>query len=287
MKNIETFFYYARERYRIMLRRGQGMPPDEWTADPILRQCRFCNVFREDDKVTRWIKSNVRDPLEFGPEIIPAIAACRLFNRVETLQILKKVFLRYGWNEQQARRRLDKYASPPYIGAAYMVKSPTGLSKLEGLYRIIEPFNLFKNELYAQMQGVTKLQAAHRIWMDFPFIGCFLAYEIVTDLRHTTLLRNATDIDSWANAGPGAAKGLGWVAYGDPKRFRYTSAKDQDLLCKGMKELLKASKSRVNWPSHWPSWEMRDVEHTLCEVWKYARCMYYGQRLKQKYRHEV
>ena len=46
-------------------------------------------------------------------------------------------------------------------------------------------------------------------WLrDFPYMGPFMAYEVVTDLRHTYLLRDANDIMTWANAGPGAMRGL-------------------------------------------------------------------------------
>jgi len=40
-----------------------------------------------------------------------------------------------------------------------------------------------------------------------------------------------------------------------------------------MGDLLQYSKSEELWPRDcgWPEWEMRDVEHTLCEFDKYER----------------
>ena len=57
---IDAFFAYARERYRIRLKRNAG-ESKPWTDDPILAQYSFTEVFREDDKTTRWLRENVRD----------------------------------------------------------------------------------------------------------------------------------------------------------------------------------------------------------------------------------
>ncbi|GAF76676.1 unnamed protein product [marine sediment metagenome] len=55
----------------------------------------------------------------------------------------------------------------------------------------------------------------------------------------------------------------------EPSRFRYTSPtaiRDMLLI---LPELLTWVNS--NWPDDWPLWEMREVEHTLCEFDKYER----------------
>ena len=38
-----------------------------------------------------------------------------------------------------------------------------------------------------------------------------------------------------------------------------------------MRELLEQSTLQRHWSHNWPKWEMRDVEHTLCEFDKYER----------------
>ena len=38
-----------------------------------------------------------------------------------------------------------------------------------------------------------------------------------------------------------------------------------------MRDLLVLSQDPENWPEDWPEWEMRDVEHVLCEVEKYEK----------------
>jgi hypothetical protein len=105
-------------------------------------------------------------------------------------------------------------------------------------------------------------------------MGPFMAYEVVTDLRHTAILENAPDIHTWANAGPGARRGLNRVFGKDYGR--------DDVV--GMRELLKLS--RYMWPSQiegvmQPRWEMREVEHSLCEFDKYERARLGQGRPKQ------
>jgi hypothetical protein len=45
----------------------------------------------------------------------------------------------------------------------------------------------------------------------------------------------------------------------------------QDAALTEMRKLLQLSRTGYNWPRRWPAWEMREVEHTLCEWDKYER----------------
>ena len=83
MKKVAQFFDYAQQRHAITLRRAAGMPREEWTDDPILRQYRFTCVFRELDKTTAWFRKFVRDPMRSKPEVLLATVVFRLLNRIE------------------------------------------------------------------------------------------------------------------------------------------------------------------------------------------------------------
>jgi hypothetical protein len=50
-----------------------------------------------------------------------------------------------------------------------------------------------------------------------------------------------------------------------------------------MRELLHMSRDPQYWPAAWPAWEMREVEHWLCETSKYVTAQS-GARLKRRYR---
>ena len=56
MENIERFCYWINERHAIYQKRAKGQPAP-WTDDPILRDYKFTNPFRENDRVTVWTVS--------------------------------------------------------------------------------------------------------------------------------------------------------------------------------------------------------------------------------------
>ena len=60
--NLKSYFGFVRERYRILLQRRAGKPKP-WTADRVLQEHYFTNVFREDDKTTVWFREHIREPL--------------------------------------------------------------------------------------------------------------------------------------------------------------------------------------------------------------------------------
>jgi hypothetical protein len=118
----------------------------------------------------------------------------------------------------------------------------------------------------------------------YPCIGSFMAYEIVSDLRHTDLLEYANDIQTWSVPGPGACRGLSWLDSGTSDSVPYSSARSQREKALGMmQELLAISRFSNYWPSNWPAWEMREVEHWLCEFYKYCRVKYLGERMKRRF----
>ena len=288
MKNIKEFFTFARERERVRIARQQGKPWP-WTKDKILLDYRFCNVFRRDDKVSRWIFHNLTLPLSgeyCSPNIIPALVAGRFFNRISTLEALRPMLIKDGWNSSGALKILRRRA-PPYVTGAYIVKAPPGMKKIEGIAQIIAPINKDKNKLFELLRyDDTTLKCIQTELLEYPYMGKFMTYEVVSDLRWAQeMVGTPTDIMTWANAGPGAARGLGWLYYSDPKRLNYHSDAQQEVMLVMMRDILAKSRLNSYWPHKWKKpWELREVEHTLCEYWKYARCKYMGQRLKQRYR---
>jgi hypothetical protein len=198
----------------------------------------------------------------------------------------------------------------PYVTGSYIIKTPNGMSKLDGVLDCVEKFMLQKHlhvDQCSTQSEVAQYLLDHRgevrlhdVWAwlrEFPYLGDFMAYEVVTDLRHTDLLDHAPDIMTWANPGPGAMRGLNRIV-----GRRLDERIPRELANKEMRMLLEYSTRAAHWPqfrrlSHntvearypggdlmydmvridsegqecWPSWEMRDVEHTLCEFDKYER----------------
>lgn len=303
MKNAPKFFEYARKRQQITLDRAAGKPRP-WTKDPILQKYRFCSVFREDDKTTRWFRDNVRGPMDKMKDgrILLATVLFRMFNRIETGEAMFRdddllgghsafdAFEEKGDIRHLKRaiiKRLGKRG--PYVTGSYIISAPPGYSKLDGVLEVMRRFyhgsHLWEDlgagvcdtmgwggeegatELLGANRGYLTLQSTWNWLRKFDYLGTFHSYEIVTDLRHTYLLDRAPDIMTWANPGPGCKRGLNRVI-GRDKDDQFDSREE---ILQRMECLLLSSRSCHNWPTNWPKWEMRDVEHTLCEFDKYER----------------
>lgn len=256
----EEFFAYGRERYNILLRRRAG-ETRPWTKDEYLRQFKFCNVFREDDRTTVWIKENLREPLRDSPKVFQAMVIARWFNRIETLEHIKEMILEDRWTSEEARPILEKVS--PLITAAYMIRTPPGMDKLTGLLWNIDQALPTVREKSKEIAEGESLRAMTHWLARFPNLGNFLAYEVITDLRHTALLEDAPDIMTWANPGPGCERGI--------ERIMEHPVRGEEPMVEVMLKLLELSKDPANWPAEWPAWEMRDVEHNLCDWDKYER----------------
>lgn len=296
-QGIERFFAYARARHECYLMK-QSDPAWE-TKDKILWKYRFTNVFRDLDKTSAWFINHVRDPMSKrrDPNIMLATALFRLTNRIETGEAIfcdddllggHSAFDEYVETGKTApllksiKKRMGNRG--PYVTGGYIISSPPGYSKLEGMLRVVDDFRKQERPMVETGAGWDwqratmhlqnhrfSLQQVHAWLRQFNYFGPFHAYEIVTDLRHTFLLNRAPDILTWANPGPGCRRGANRV-FG--RHYKSKDA-DRDQLIHEMRELLQHSRFKKNWPQDkdHPPWEMRDVEHTLCEFDKYSRVL--------------
>jgi hypothetical protein len=283
MLHADKFFATARERYSIMIRRCVGMPKP-WTDDKVFQMWRFCNVHREDDKTTAWFRENIRSKVS-GLKAIKATIAFRWFCRIEAGETIKDLLLD-EWNGEEAFNRLNELDGPVVTGA-YIIMGEQGYDKLTGVIRCIDKaLNILdRNQLMVE-QWISD-PSLENCWMDLvmkvPYLGRFMAYEVVSDLRWTDVLDRAHDINTWANPGPGCARGLGRVVDGNHRRFTCGSGKSRAEMLKLMTELLEMSRDPTFWPSEWIQWEMREVEHWACEFDKYMRAEG-GDRMKRRFR---
>lgn len=283
LKRTPEFFDYAVKRQMIKLAKEKGLSPP-WIQDPILQNYRFCNVFREDDKVTQWFRTNIRDPLKDDPTVLLATFAFRIFNLPDSGQTMLdagglSVFTTIGWQKNRERIRKAINKQEQKVTGAYMTKTPTGMNKTDGTMWIIDQFIDGCEKDYKSVENVAhlmdikkwSLETATKWLAEFPFMGPFLAYEVVTDLYHTSLLEKAPDIMTWANPGPGAARGLARMCGLDPTALKRQRPDDVKIMMELMQKLLMYS--REMWPNEpaFPDWDMRTVEHTLCEFDKYER----------------
>lgn len=265
-----TFWYWMNERHKIHQKKmtGDAFP---WTDDPILQAWRFCQVFREMDKTTTWIRINWREPYADHPNLWLAMALARFTNHIPTLEAVgfPDVFDPDKITErmQSKARRGEKVFTSAYMITGKLA-SDSGTDKCEMVARqILLP--LYERMDPSKLQGMS-LQQAFNYFGEFPGFGGtgFMSYEVVSDLRHTRYLKDAPDTMTWANAGPGAQRGLNRL-FGRALNRTVPQA----VALKEMAELLEMANSVMSpLGPHLPRpLEMRDIEHSLCEMDKYIR----------------
>jgi hypothetical protein len=271
---MKNFFKFISERHQIYLNRQTGMS-FPWTEDEILQTYSFCNVFRELDTVTIWLRENWREPYADHPNLPFAMAMARQINWTETLS---EIGFPEEWNPEHAKnvmraRQLKK--EKVYTGA-YMLTGTLGGPKIDQtIDKILTP-------LYEDQPEIDNdsLENTWREYLRYKGFAKFISYEVVTDLRHTKHLNQAKDIMTWANAGPGAKRGLNRIFERDIKTPLKNEQSNHEMM-----DLLDISVEMLE--PHVPALEMRDIEHSLCEFDKYERTRLNQGRPRAKYHRPV
>jgi len=266
-RRVEDFNDFMVERHNIFIKKEINNDPYPWSNDAILTDYSFCNVYRELDRVTIWIRENWREPYADHPNLPFAMAVARQINWPDTLQ---EIGFPTEWRPQHVKNIMqDRMANKQkvYTGA-YMLTGTLGGTKIEQTVdKILTP-------LYANFP--CDFSSIENSWKSFlPYAGFsdFMSYEVVSDLRHTKWLKNAPDIMTWANPGPGAMRGLNRI-FGRP----LDSKQKKPLFIQEMRDLL-ALLNNEPLPL-----EMRDIEHCLCEFDKYERARLGQGRPRAKYK---
>lgn len=258
------FFKFIKERHAIYVRRKRG-DPWPWTEDPILYTYKFTNIFRELDTGTIFCRECIREPYADHPELFFNIAMYRLFNWIGTYRAI-------GFIEQWDRAYVDgivrtmKANKQKVFTGAHMITGTMGGDKIHQIVDICLEKLWENRENVCPLPSSSLQEAFQRLKSKTPGYGPFIAYEVITDLRWTRYLKDAPDIMTWANPGPGAMRGMNrlWELPVKPNK-QFTPGEHQWI----MQDLLNKSASML--PKWVPPLELRDVEHALCEFDKYER----------------
>ena len=267
------------------------MNPWPWTDDPILRVHKFTNVFRELDRGTVWCREWIREPYADDPELFFNIATYRRYNWIDTAAELGYIHQydpdRYNGLMMRRQARGEQIFTGAHMICGTIRDPETGeipYSKVEQVFRISFKLlwdNRHEMTLYLEEGGHTLEQAFNRMMgLPYPGYGAFVCYEVVSDLRWTRYLKDAPDVLSWANPGPGAKRGIIRLYGYSPKGEGNPRFSNKDYI-QAMQYLLYISPRYLQ--DHVPDLEMRDVEHSLCEWDKYTRVLKGEGKTRSKY----
>ena len=262
MNNQELFLYWVKERLQIYYSK-ESNESKPWTKDTILQQYKFCNVHREHDTVTKWIKYNWRDKYPDSPYMPFAMVVARTINWPETLASLEFPYGNiYRWmGDARERMKVRRENKQKVWTGAYLVS--TNGHQMDKIDYIIDKVWLpFYNGLrYPKHEE--PLQSYWRYLREFDGLGSFMAAQVVCDLKYTKALKNAPDWWRWAALGPGSTRGI--------NRYLGKDIKTPLSQEKGL-EVINQAQGSIQY-NLGLNLHAQDVQNCFCEYDKYVRVL--------------
>lgn len=210
---LQTFIYWIKEREAIRIKKEAGKP-QPWTKDPILAMYRFCNVDRNDDTVTRWIREHWLLTYAADPDLWFAMVVARLLNLPASLGAVHGGVFEGGrvvWQPKYFLPVLDlrKQTMKIFNGAYIVSTNGHAMDKVEYITtRVLDP--LWGARAAARPHVGDTLDDFHKRLMTYDGLGSFMAAQVVADVKYDKKghLAGATDWATWAASGPGSRRGM-------------------------------------------------------------------------------
>jgi hypothetical protein len=270
----DSYWRFAAERQAIFFGRIAGSPPP-WTDDPILRRHKFTNAYRVSDRVSQFlIREVIYNPAydAYPREIVFRILLFKLFNKIETWQLLETELGTPRWSEfsavrydqvlSQAFGRSQRLYSSAYIippvrlGVTDGVKHRGHLSLLELMMR---------DDVPVRASEAKNLEAVYLLLKSYPSIGNFLGFQLAIDFNYSAVV-DWPESD-YVVAGPGARDGIA-KCFENAKDFE---AADIIALMADRQEA-EFARLGLEFRSLWGRpLQLIDCQNLFCEISKYAR----------------
>lgn len=280
MNRTKDLAYWINEREHMRMRKENELevfgPP--YSVDPNMAGVRYCNVHREDDKVTRWVRDNWRNPNADSPLLTLGMVAARMINWPDTLEQVK-----FPWPGDKATGFQDWSG---HAKAVIRERQRDGLKAWTSAYTISTCGRSMKKEDYvfdhvlAAVAAVPwsyescTLKFAHQKLMQIDGLGSFLAAQVIADLKNTPghPLASASDFWTWSAPGPGSLRGL--EAYFG---LKVTPGQYRGYIRDAYEETMPFVYYYVG------HIHMQDFQNCLCEFSKYMRVKEGDGRVRNKY----
>ncbi|MBV9826142.1 MAG: hypothetical protein JO001_10775 [Alphaproteobacteria bacterium] len=288
----DTYWRFAAERQAMYMRRliDQLGP---WTADPILRNYRFTNVYRAADRVSQYLIRNVlyrEDRSQSPVDVFFRTLLFKLFNKIDTWRYLEQILGPLSWHRidpnriSQALGGLYKQGYRLY-SAAYIMPAPRFGHERKFDNHLALLIRMIEDGLPARLGKARSLRAAYEMIRPYPGLGPFLAFQYVIDLNYSTLL--SFDEADFVVAGPGALDGIA-KCFADTGRQTPADIIHQMVECQHGEFARQGLKFQGLFGR---PLQPIDCQNLFCEISKYARVAHPDvrgtgsrKRIKQSYR---
>lgn len=312
---VRDLFKFLQERHRIHERRYSGQPKP-WTKNPILRDYRFTENYREWDKTTIWLRKHWREPHKNDRLCWFAMAVARYINWPPTLEAIGYPV---PWNRARVVKILDdirtgqgerwlKCVSPATLklfpgensqvfGRSYKIDAGQSRQIFGGAY--------FLNSIGPKIQSVVN-DRLHLLWVNRKRIteelyackslaelyevvraqygfGTFMAAQLIAELKYLPPWGPKCMLDwwTWAASGPGSRLGMGYLLSTDGSKSKSVTREAEWYkllleLDKWLAPMFKKAKM--------PRAHMQDTQGFLCEYAKHEKMRLGHGRPKQKFK---
>lgn len=240
------------------------------SGDPNIDNWRYCNVRRQDDRVTKFVTEWLA-PWHNHDLIVPNTLMARLFNNEETLS---RIGYMQAWDPHHVDAVVDRMVDEGrrVFNPAYIVS--TNGQKMDKVTYLIEKvlnaafrdyLALAAPDLDTMWRRLTKLNG----------VGSFIGAQVVADLKHTTRWRNAEDWWTFVAPGPGSMRGLNRLRGLKPSAQTYNQ-KSFSMYIQPVRRII-ATGTGIELCA-------QDAQNCMCEFDKYMRLITGEGRPKQTYK---
>jgi hypothetical protein len=229
-ENFNLFFRIMFERQEIWYKRFVKKESRPWTDDPILRDYKYTNVFRELDRASQWLINNVfSDPKNNDLDMIWKTIAFRFFNQPDTFDTGGVELPR--WRDFNAEKMWEQVVTLRESGknpwhTAYMMNlaflrkpedwNDRGLFKDHAYIRHAYPkYHKAVGAIFKLMRMSWQSDAKPEDLVSFletlPAVSHFQSHEFFIDFCYLNKYVGnfmKWNQDSFTNVGPGASLGL-------------------------------------------------------------------------------
>ena len=211
----ELYWKFAAERQNVFEARVAGAP-GPWTQDRILREYKFCNVYRAADRVSQYL---IRDVAYRDDDSSPADRLFQIvaFRNCSTVGTWETVIERLGRSPRIADLESGVFEAALteakdrngglYTGAFILCATDVYGRKTKHLNHVELFRDMFvRSRLAERILEAESLEEVYDLLHTFPLMGDFMSYQMAIDLNYSEHV-NFSEND-FTKPGPGALRGI-------------------------------------------------------------------------------
>lgn len=305
---LELLYEYIVQRYTIFKRRESGMNYEDWYegVQPLFREYKFTNIFREDDRVSRWLINNISNNSKFSlEERFWRSILFRLYNRIDTaeelnlldknlwdrsdkenLKLLENVhhdiytraFKTLGLKLQLGRysKNLNTKLGPLYFIKYLRDEYHKNLSETQEEWHPLDKNGNFNKDLTAD--------SLYKWFLQFKGIGHFFAYQLFVDI--TYIKECPVSENCFTIAGPGCQRGLNeliedWKNYSYEEMLFYLTDNLEEIFRKEIDPNFSCRELFSDRKECDQCFNVMSMENIFCEFKKYLYVRIYNNHTKK------